>query len=114
MKVLNAHTVRAPIVLKKLEGEDLKRAEEAFRLAPSDTARDPHRLPDTHPSKRRADVVVAGRWAATVYESGGVNVADKYVGAILAMNNDRLTADQIARKVATATGGIVAKPRDWD
>ena len=95
---------------KRLEGKELADFNAQYR----DVEPEPPRgLPDNHPSKRRADIVIGGHWVATVYEKGSVHVADKYSGVVLAMNNDWLSADEIARKVARAVGGTVTKPRDW-
>ncbi len=99
--------------LQRLEGKQLeehKRTSGDQWFTSSDTF---NGVADNHPSKRFKDIVVGGQWVATVYQSGAINVSDKYRGAVLAMNNDYLTAEQVAKKVAAAVKGSVTAPRDW-
>lgn len=73
----------------------------------------PTRIPDTHHTKRLVEVSVGGKAVATIYQSGGVSVDDQHSGIVLGLDLQYLSADQVAKKVAEALGGVLRPPSPW-
>ncbi len=107
MKISISGLTKINMPLQKLEGKQLEEHKRMFGNPVFDDS-----VRDT--ATRRADIVVAGRWAASIYSDGTFTAANKYTGRLVQLDTTGLTVEQLMKKVATAVGGIASKPRDWD